>query len=104
MCLCFKLNPNDNQTKKICELKVKLKHLKNPNKNPKTIFIVLFLSVVISFSLFSHICRITHEHLIGKCDRLQANLSEANSRAEFLAAEVDEQHLRMEQTSADKLL
>ncbi|KAI2798540.1 hypothetical protein BLOT_012822, partial [Blomia tropicalis] len=47
---------------------------------------------------------INYEHLTDKCDRLQANLSEANSRAEFLAAEVDEQHCRMEQSANNKLL
>lgn len=41
--------------------------------------------------------------MMAKCEGLESQLEQANCRAEFLAQEVDEQHLRLENASKAKL-
>ncbi|KAH9516400.1 hypothetical protein DERF_007139 [Dermatophagoides farinae] len=47
--------------------------------------------------------KIQHDHMMAKCEGLESQLEQANCRAEFLAQEVDEQHLRLENASKAKL-
>ena len=63
----------------------------------------MWVSVCFIYQVSFLFPRISYEHLSGKCDSLQANLAEANARAELLAQEVDEQHCQMEKSTRNKI-
>jgi ninein len=48
--------------------------------------------------------RINYEQVKDERDRLRINITEANARADLLAQEVDDHHMKLEESSQNKLM
>lgn len=70
------------------------KNILNINK----LFFTLILILIITF-----ICRMIIEQMNCEREKLKYDVDTANNRAVMLAQEVDENHMRLEKSSANKI-